>query len=56
MSERHYERGRRDGRCNTYNPPHQKGLFEGLISNYTRAELEDRRDYDQGYDHGRKGR
>jgi hypothetical protein len=56
MSTGDYERGKRDGRHNTYNPPHEKGLFMGLLSRYTRDELEDRKDYDQGYSHGRRSR
>jgi hypothetical protein len=56
VSERDYQRGLRDGRFGTYNPPHEKGLLMGLLSNYSRSELEDRKDYQQGYSHGKRSR
>lgn len=56
MSARDYERGVRDGRHGTYNPPHDNGLFGTLLFSNSKAELEDRKDYDQGYRHGRSAR
>lgn len=56
MSHRDYERGLCDGRRGTYNPPHANGLLGGLLFSNSKAEMEDRKDYDQGYGHGRRGR
>ena len=53
----HYERGYRDGKRNEYSPPHQKSVLGEMFgSSYTKRELEDRREYDQGRRHGYRDR
>jgi len=48
MSEKDYEKGRRDGRNGIYQPPHQR-VF-GPRSRYTPKQIEqDRADYRLGY-------
>lgn len=48
MSEKDYEKGRRDGRLRIYQPPHQR-VF-GPRSLYTPKQIEqDRADYHLGY-------
>jgi hypothetical protein len=53
MSGRDYKRGVRDGEHQTYNPPHRKSVLSLLLHNRTDGQVEDRKDYDQGYGHGR---
>jgi hypothetical protein len=52
MSNKDYERGRRDGKENTYHPP----VRERLFTSYKKDELERLDDYKQGYGHGKQDR
>lgn len=51
-----YKEGKRDGRNNTYNPPHGKGFIRETIEGLTNQEKKDARVYRQGFRHGRKSR
>lgn len=52
MSNGDYNRGRRDGRERTYNPP----VRERIFTSYPKAEKERLDEYKQGYRHGRNDR
>jgi hypothetical protein len=52
MSNKDYERGKRDGERLDYKPPVEERIF----TQYTPEEKEKLDDYDQGYRHGREDR
>jgi hypothetical protein len=51
-----YERGVRDGRNNSTAGSPTKGFARELLEGYSDKELKDIKDWNQGYDHGRKQR
>ena len=53
MSDSDHKRGLRDGKKHVYHPPHDKGIIGELIDGYTKSEIEQNKDYDQGIRHGR---
>lgn len=56
MSNKNWHDGRRDGRNNHYEPPHEKGVLQEIVSPHKSKELEERRDYKSGYKLGKKER
>lgn len=51
-STEHHHKCQQDGGDNDDSPPHQQSVFGELAFAYTDKELEDRSDYDRGWQNG----
>lgn len=55
MSDKHHDKGQRDGSSGRYDPPHERveDLVKNIISGETKGEREDRDSYEKGYSNGK---
>ena len=49
----HHQDGHNDGQAGRYDPPHDRGVLREVLDPYTDKEIQDRKEYKEGYKKGK---